>query len=92
MKHDFTCEFVVRHGTCKESHCNVCDGGLAVCIRCGLVEGSLTTDCPGEPSYVDHSDEVYAGKKDFIEGKGWVQQTSKHSPEHWRKLREGVVS
>jgi hypothetical protein len=46
---------------------------------CGLYEGSLTTECPGVPSYKDHAAKVYAGLEDFIDGK-WIE---KKPEEQW---------
>jgi hypothetical protein len=60
--------------------CNVCDGGLAICSLCGLIEASLTTDCSGQESYRDYGDRVYAGEIDFIGGR-WVPGAySIHAP------------
>lgn len=36
-----------RHTKCKIDHCMICDGGLAVCTRCGGLEGALLDNCPG---------------------------------------------
>lgn len=43
------------------------DGGLGICKVCGLAEGSLTTECPGEPSG-EKGEDVYAGKLDYVDG------------------------
>lgn len=56
-----------------------CGGGcwyctLAICKACGLVEGSLTTDCPGEEVFLEKSDDIYNGKLDYKEGLGWVEE------------------
>ena len=59
--------------------CSICDGGLSVCTVCGLIEGSLTTDCPGKPSHALYGDNIYAGKIDFKGGK-WVSECSPHTP------------
>lgn len=61
----------------KEGNCMICDGGLAICKICGLYEGSLTTECPSYDCYKDKSDDVYAGKIDFRDGK-WVKGYTKH--------------
>jgi hypothetical protein len=63
---------------------NIIDGGLALCKICGGLEGALTTDCPGEKLSFDQDKKVYLGEIDFVEGKGWVNQVSKHSPAFWR--------
>lgn len=47
------------------------DSELDFCEVCHLFEGSLTTDCSGEPSS-KKSDDTYAGKLDYREGLGWV--------------------
>lgn len=62
----------VTHDKCTREYCNVCEGGLTICSRCRMVEGSLTTHCPGVDSYLEHGDAVYAGKEDFYDG-SWVQ-------------------
>lgn len=54
--------------------CMVCDGGLAICRVCGLMEGSLTTDCPGVESWSEYSERVYKGELDYREGQGWVAE------------------
>lgn len=52
---------------------NVVDGGLAICKVCGLMEGSLTTHCPGEMSISKH-EEIYAGNLDYRADGGWVME------------------
>ncbi|MFA5557876.1 MAG: hypothetical protein WDA59_00245 [Methanofastidiosum sp.] len=74
MKHKFITPETCRCG--KNGQCVVCDGGMQICSVCGLWGGSLTTDCPGEDS-MDKSDDIYIGKYDYIEGKGWVELISK---------------
>lgn len=70
---------------CGRTGCMFCDGGLFACSVCGLIEGSLTTQCPGVESYRDHGDAVYEGREDFIGGK-WVSgAVSDASPAKWRK-------
>lgn len=61
-----------KHTNCEEQSCIICDGGLAVCTVCGLVDGCLTTDCPGEPVYRSHGEAVYQGELDYVEWQGWV--------------------
>jgi hypothetical protein len=61
-----------KHENCERSYCNICEGGLAICTRCGLTEGSLTTHCPGTQSYGAHGEQVYTGKEDFFDGR-WVE-------------------
>jgi hypothetical protein len=67
------------HTNCHRTHCEVCDGGLSICTVCGLIEGSLTTDCPEKDSWLQYGDAVYAGEVDFRDGK-WVSEPSPQSP------------
>jgi hypothetical protein len=55
--------------------CNICDGGLAICVVCGGAEGSLTSHCAGERLDVAQLDRVYAGETDYKNGK-WVEPGS----------------
>lgn len=68
-----------EHENCDRLGCCVCEGGLAICTVCGLIEGSLTTDCPGVRSHALYGDDIYAGKIDFKSGK-WVCACSPYSP------------
>jgi hypothetical protein len=53
--------------------CNLCC--LSICKVCGFAEGELTTDCPGvEKISEDKRDLIYAGKLDYQDGKGWVEE------------------
>ncbi len=63
---------------CGHPYCAICEGGLAVCAVCGLAEGSLTSECPGEPSPV-RGNAVYAGLQDYRNGR-WVAGMSCHCP------------
>ena len=68
---------------CTNKHCtgcHLCHGGLAVCKRCGGMEGGLPTHCPGERMTMEQGDAVYAGKQDWINGLGWVAGVSRYSP------------
>jgi hypothetical protein len=67
------------HTDCDKVGCMVCDGGLSICTTCGLIEGSLTTECPGTSSFGSYSDAVYKGHLDFRKG-GWVGVVSPYSP------------
>lgn len=76
----------VRVEHCGNPNCNgcvVCD--CFVCSRCGLLEGALTTECPGVESYREHGDAVYKGEIDYVDGK-WVPGVSKHSPAAYKHL------
>jgi hypothetical protein len=62
------------HSCSEWGECNLCV--LSVCKVCGLLEGSLTTDCPGENS-MKRSDEIYTSKLDYRESEGgWVNKFS----------------
>lgn len=56
-----------------------CAGGqcycstLFMCARCGGVEGSLPTDCPGDRMTAEEANAVYEGDLNFIRGPGWVR-------------------
>lgn len=58
---------------CDREDCVVCRGDLSLCTVCGLAEGQLTTDCPGERVSPQKGEEVYRGHIDFKEGK-WVKK------------------
>ncbi|QRE00495.1 hypothetical protein [Burkholderia phage BCSR129] len=60
-----------KHTGCDKDHCHICDGGLAVCIVCGGAEGSLPTKCPGYRMTADQQDEVYAGRLNYTDRRGW---------------------
>ncbi len=76
MKHKW-----VEHKNCREPGlCPICDGGLFECEVCGLVEGSLTTDCPGYQCYAEKGDDIFQGKIDFVNGQ-WCNQSSHGSPD-----------
>ncbi len=65
----------------KNCHgCDLCEGGLALCTRCGGMEGSLPTDCPGELMSDEVEEAVYKGKTDYIRNRGWVDEPSVNSP------------
>lgn len=64
-------EHGLRTCDCGEGPCRYCGGGLADCVVCHGAEGSLTTDCPGEPIPQETLDRVYAGAVDYREGRGW---------------------
>ncbi|PEH40476.1 hypothetical protein CRM94_17335 [Burkholderia gladioli] len=66
------------------------DGGLAICMVCGLGEGTLTTHCPGERSG-KYGDDVYAGKVDFV-GDRWIAKPNPTNQTWARVNVEHVVS
>lgn len=57
---------------------------LSICKVCGLIEGSLTTECPGVDSYKDHGDAVYKGLEDFRDGRWVPGAVSDCSPAKYR--------
>lgn len=68
----------VRHTHCVEPFCVICEGGLAICERCGGGEGSLPTDCPGYRIGYLREQLVYDGKLDFRYKEGWTNRPAKH--------------
>ena len=58
---------------CDNPRCNFCEGGLAYCTVCKGAEGSLPTECPGEPMDSETENLVYNEAVDFIGGK-WVRK------------------
>ncbi len=52
----------------KTGGCNICDGGLALCMVCGGAEGSLPTECPGIRMTNQQEEEVYKKELDFVDG------------------------
>ena len=87
MKHEY-----VEHENCYKVVCMICDGGLALCSKCGGLEGSLTTDCPGGILSETTINKVYEGEFDFRAGIGWVQKPSIHSPAYNRKKQLDLMS
>jgi len=78
-----------EHENCRTMSCPICDGGLAVCIVCGLIEGSLTTECPGYYCWHEKQDDIYKGKTDFIDGR-WTVTCPPHSPEQFNTNKRRV--
>lgn len=58
---------------CNKPYCQFCDGGLLACTVCDGFEGSIPTDCPGVPMTQQQADDVYAGKVDYRDGRGWIE-------------------
>lgn len=85
MKHDYyTSKDIGPHDTWGQL--NIVDGGLSHCKICGGLEGSLTTDCPGEMLSYEQDQKVYKGEVDFVNGQ-WVKQPSKNSPVYLKRER-----
>lgn len=72
-----------------DAGCFLCHGGLALCSRCGGLEGSLPTDCPGDEGMtMEQQEAVYGGRLDFDRWVGWVSGTpSVHCPSGARRRR-----
>jgi hypothetical protein len=71
----------VEHHNCDHPGCMICEGGLALCERCGCLEGTIPTECPGEPVPSEKQDLIYAGKLDYRNGR-WVE-----APVEWIRQR-----
>lgn len=71
------------HENCENPYCFICVGGLFLCSKCGLGEGSLTSECPEARQTFETSDAIYSGKLDFINHE-WVETSSPHSPASYR--------
>lgn len=69
MEHNFK---TPEECKCEEGNCPICIGGLGICKVCGLAEGELTTDCPGEDSR-SMGEATYSGNLDYVGGK-WVSK------------------
>jgi hypothetical protein len=64
MKHKY-----LKHENCKNHYCNICDGGLALCVICGCAEAELPSECPGGKVHSDLRDMIAQGRMDYIDGK-----------------------
>lgn len=61
--------------------CTTCT--LFFCEVCRTVEGTLTTDCPGEPVTAEMQEEIYSGRLDYRESEGgWVNKLSPTMQSH----------
>lgn len=60
----------LRGGPCND-HCSCMHCCISVCSVCHAYEGSLTTDCPGEPVSYDRQQEVYTTDLDYTVELGW---------------------
>lgn len=68
-------------------HTAVTDHGLAICRRCGLYEGALTTDCPGV--FVSQkSASIRAGKTDYLDGV-WISQPNEENKD-WIRYTQRI--
>jgi hypothetical protein len=55
----------------SDGYCMFCDGGLFSCVVCGGTEGSLPTNCPGFEMTDEQDQQVYNGKIDWRNERGW---------------------
>lgn len=62
--------------------CAYCDGGLLLCTRCGGLEGSLPSACPGQKMTDTQERDVYAGALDFRADQ-WVNAPSGGVSSHY---------
>lgn len=60
----------MNHMNCLDQDCPICNKGM--CLICGGVDDSLTTDCIGVPLDEDTLKRVSRGEIDYIENK-WVK-------------------
>lgn len=56
---------------CDKPHCQYCQGGLAFCTVCKCAEGTLPTECPGEPVSEEVQENIFNGASDFVSGQWW---------------------
>lgn len=49
--------------------CMFCDGGLSYCESCGAFEGATPDECPDKRMTGRESDDVYAGKLNYRDGR-----------------------
>ena len=71
-----------KHQECDDQHCDVCDGGLAICVVCGGAEGTLTTDCQGRAMSEEEQEAVHKGQIDFVEGR-WITLVTRTAFTQW---------
>lgn len=71
---------------CENAYCSYCQGGLYLCTRCNLLEGALTSECPGRPVGKETVDLTYADSIDFKRECWLVGNASPHSPAHPSKI------
>jgi hypothetical protein len=82
------------HTRCRVYQCSICEGGLFVCLVCGLAEASLTTDCPGRHVSSQHVGEILHGRLDYAGG-AWFDldpQGKTLARERLAKVRAGIVA
>ena len=61
--------------------CQICEGGLAACTRCGGAEASLPTDCPGTRLTEMQETLIMRGRLDYTWRRGWHRASDR--PPWW---------
>jgi len=84
-KHDFKTS---EDCNCTEAGCMICDGGLALCKVCGLLEGALTTDCPGHKVPYCMGEMIYGGLLDYREAEGGWAAAKNPTNQTWEKAHK----
>lgn len=62
---------LLKHENCERVYCNICEGGLALCIICNGAEGTLPLHCPGSAMSEALQDCIMHGVTDYRFGE-WV--------------------
>lgn len=70
----------IEHVNCHDWNCAICEGGLAFCGICGLVEGQLTTQCIGRELTEAERDRLGAEDVDYKDG-AWGPRQYKRGEE-----------
>ena len=64
-----------KPGECTNPEsCQICDGGLGLCVVCGGAEGELTTDCYGSRLNQHILDAVYKGGLDYKDSSWYLRE------------------
>lgn len=79
-------KYIQHDKTCDRPNCEVCEGGIKICLVCGGIEGTLTTECIGERLSSHMLDSVYEGAIDYKEGY-WNHTPSIHCPAYYRTYK-----
>ena len=58
---------------CTDPFCYFCEGGLAVCTRCGGAEIELTMHCPGRKTTEMERAFIADGRLDYDGRYGWIK-------------------
>ena len=71
---------------CQVTHCNICDGGLALCTVCNGAEASLTTECPGRKISDEEQDQIVKGNLDYNED--WINKENNDTCREYQSYME----